>query len=76
MHLFKVNTAQSENAWWAVAASVIASVSAACGLTAINVTVNNTLPQDIINTFLLHDDFANDCQQIRTSQQLKCYVYS
>ena len=49
MDLFKVNTAQSENAWWAMAASVIASVSAACGLTTINVTVNNMLPQDIKN---------------------------
>ena len=36
-----------ENALWAVAVSVIASVSAVCGLTAINVTVNNMLPQEM-----------------------------
>ena len=34
-----------ESALWAVTVSVIASVSAACGLTAINVTVNNMLPK-------------------------------
>ena len=70
-HIIVHNLAQSENAFgrwqcW----SVIASVSAACGLTTINVTVNNMLPQDIINhsnTILLVTMICN--------QQLSCRKY-